>query len=614
MADNLPPVDQDRLDKALAELDNWYENALKNGGGFKSDAERQAYVDSLGDMEKHPMFATKTEDLEGNPLVDAIRAIKEEDKNNTELAIMYKDEGNEFMKIKVEDDATSSLLKKKQKNMHEAYNCYTHAMKFLEQEIVDLYYQQNPLPPSNTTTKKTLDRSIIYQNVNLLSLEQRQLFSQLYSNRAAASLTIQNYGQVKQDCTTAIQIWKENIKAYVRKSKALFSLKQYQYCAEFTHLALDIFTTAHPTNNTTTATVTSSLTEIQKQLDEIRSYYDKSATILSEQRLKLQKVYDSNWKLLLNKWLQTFHLAKTLGIKLSYFNHTPPEPLQLKNVWPQYQGKLPLLPPISAKTSRALLGESELVNITWPLLCLYPQYNQLDIIPDANITNMVAEYLAMMFPEPEEGEEKNKNQISWDEHNEYYISNLVVYLSITLTNYSIDDELEWLITCLEYYNLIVNSGGALDMLKYALKDLSSKPENKATVTSMLSNQTNREKTDRLTFNSSYSKYFHPSTIDELTSEEVQQIAHVTEENMQSFATKKSQELAPSSSKTKFSSQFYYEVHLGCSIYSILKALSQYQGLSRGILSLVIFPRNSKAHQIFLQKNQKDGVPIIPLNP
>ena len=63
-----------------------------------------------GDPMKHPMFATSSEDLAGNPLVEAIRALKEEDKSPIEIAIMYKDDAN-------------SMLKKK--DFQEAFNTYT---------------------------------------------------------------------------------------------------------------------------------------------------------------------------------------------------------------------------------------------------------------------------------------------------------------------------------------------------------------------------------------------------------------------------------------------------------------------------------------------------------
>ena len=90
-------MDTDECDDGDSSID-WIDEAIKRGMGFKSEAERKAYVDSLGDPELHPMFATNSKDLIGNPLADGIRALREEGRTDFELAIMYKDEGNELLK------------------------------------------------------------------------------------------------------------------------------------------------------------------------------------------------------------------------------------------------------------------------------------------------------------------------------------------------------------------------------------------------------------------------------------------------------------------------------------------------------------------------------------
>ena len=41
-------------------IDSWYDNALAAGMRFKSEAERQAYIKSLGDPEEHPMFCYRS--------------------------------------------------------------------------------------------------------------------------------------------------------------------------------------------------------------------------------------------------------------------------------------------------------------------------------------------------------------------------------------------------------------------------------------------------------------------------------------------------------------------------------------------------------------------------
>lgn len=65
-------------------MDDWYDRALAAGFGFKSEEEKQEYIKSIGDPMKHPLFAQTTEDLEGHPLTEAFRVLREEDKTLVE--------------------------------------------------------------------------------------------------------------------------------------------------------------------------------------------------------------------------------------------------------------------------------------------------------------------------------------------------------------------------------------------------------------------------------------------------------------------------------------------------------------------------------------------------
>eukprot|EP01035_Chromulina_nebulosa_P057858 gene57858-79278_t len=119
------------------EEDGWYEQALKEGYGFKSEQERNDYIKSLGDPMDHPLFCTSTEELEESksPLIGAFRALQEEDKTPTELASMYKEEGNHFFgearKLAVGGKVSKDNDEKYKKRLHDAHNCYTHAFTFL---------------------------------------------------------------------------------------------------------------------------------------------------------------------------------------------------------------------------------------------------------------------------------------------------------------------------------------------------------------------------------------------------------------------------------------------------------------------------------------------------
>lgn len=105
--------------------------------------------------------------MENHPLSDAFRCLREEDKSFVELAIMYKDEGNEWLK------------KPTQKDRHEAILRYCHALSFID----------NAITARESGTEAEVDKS-----VNLL-----QLKSQIINNRALVYMNGKNYGLAIKD-------------------------------------------------------------------------------------------------------------------------------------------------------------------------------------------------------------------------------------------------------------------------------------------------------------------------------------------------------------------------------------------------------------------------------
>lgn len=237
-------------------LDDWYDNAIKAGHGFKSDKEREEYIKSIGDPMMHPLFAENTEDLEGNPLAEALRALREEDKTMLEIATMYKDEGNDWLK------------KGDKKSLNDAYDRYSHALNILdgtaiaatsgasnfnaETGITELpNISQSKSIESNENEKTTI--TSFYpselqpqpQEIISISVEEKQkreeetdlLKSQIFNNRALVCLTLKNYGSCVKDADSSILFWRNNIKAYYRKCRALgkFSTATIcQYCNNIT--------------------------------------------------------------------------------------------------------------------------------------------------------------------------------------------------------------------------------------------------------------------------------------------------------------------------------------------------------------------------------------------
>lgn len=489
---------KDRLDEALEGLNNWYEQALAAGGGFKSDAERQAYVESLGDLEKHPMFARTAEDLEGHPLAEAIRQIKEEDQSLVELAIMYKDEGNEWQK------------KKDKKSLNEAYDRYTHSLGYVHK--AELARTNGQEDPKDVT-------------VDLL-----QLRSQILSNRAAVSLTLQNYGSCKRDCNLAIDSWSGNVKAHYRKCKALFALKDYAACELACLAALQV-----DTDN--------------KEIQDIhRKAQEERQTIYN----RTIRVWDAKYQELRSQWIKVWKLCQQVQASLGYFQLFNPEPLQLREQWPYREGE----------------------DIYWPVLFLYPQYNQFDVVPEANIDQMLAEQLAMMFPDHTEAP-----PAPWDKDKEYELPNLVVYLQVRQTE-RVGSLEEWLTSCIENYVKV--QSGSFDIAKYALQQLGNGQKR-------------------------HGKF---GELDALT---VERFGEIVDQDQRERAARL-HALALEEERMLHGPSHIYEVHMGCNMRRIITHAAETNALPRGVLSLVVFPRGNAAHKKFLKAIKADNRNIEILNP
>ena len=213
-------------------LDDWYDNAIKAGQGFKSDKEREDYIKSIGDPMMHPLFAECTEDLVGNPLAEGLRLLREEDKTPIEIAIMYKDEGNEWLK------------KGDKKSLNEAYDRYSHALSILDRTVsaavsgassfnaaTGVTSPSNAISPNESivpslyplevTQRKDEEKDLTNDEKRKADADENLLRSQILSNRALVSLTLLNHGSCIRDTEAALKCWSGNVKAHYRKCKSL---------------------------------------------------------------------------------------------------------------------------------------------------------------------------------------------------------------------------------------------------------------------------------------------------------------------------------------------------------------------------------------------------------
>jgi hypothetical protein len=87
--------------------------------------------------------------------------------------------------------------------------------------------------------------------------------------------------------------------------------------------------------------------------------------------------------------------------------------LQLKSVFPFYED--------GVKTTE---------NMRFPMLFLYPQYNEIDVVQAASAGDMLVAHLAVMFPELADLPAGSEAPVPWDLSQEYQVSRLVLYLAL----------------------------------------------------------------------------------------------------------------------------------------------------------------------------------------
>lgn len=270
--------------------------------------------------------------------------------------------------------------------------------------------------------------------------------------------------------------------------------------------------------------------------------------ILSDLKIKALKQVDveQKWK---DAWMIILREggAKGTDVNVGYAAANQ-QPAQLKEVLPHY-----------TETNHAV----------WPVIILYPQYGQLDVIEGLDIGDMLAMHLAEMFPEladldSDSGE--NGMAVSWDTEKEYQVSRLAVYAQLEATP-RIKTLEKWLDSCREQ--------------------------------SALRGEMEVEIND-----SAQIEFKRRSTEHELKLSYCKQI---TEEISKAKSSSSSKVEA-----VEFAKVGYLDVHLGCTFKDILKAPGHV--LPGGLLTLLVFVRNNSAHLKFLENVTKSRHGVWSLAP
>ena len=220
---------------------------------------------------------------------------------------------------------------------------------------------------------------------------------------------------------------------------------------------------------------------------------------------------------------------------------------------PQFKEILPHIVTVS--------DDIEETKVVWPMLILYPQYGQFDIIQGVGYDDMLVMHLAEMFPVIDDVEiEKNTNNhkqknpvVPWDRDGEYQVSKLVVYIKLHASK-KIQSLEEWMLACREQSAL----RGEM-------------------------NENNPE-------------------LNEKALEMFRKRAENHEKNLENDKC----------SNKLFNRIGYLDVHLGCTIKDILHTPDYV--LAGGLITLIVYVKGNKAHKKFLSDVEKSGNGIWILHP
>ena len=533
-----------------------------------------------GDPCKHPLFATSTEDLEGHPLTEAFRCLREEDKTNLELAIMYKIEGNEWSQ------------KKTKKSYIESYLRYTHAISFIDKAIIE---EENKVRDNNnyggdkdkdnsyksdgainnTTVAFNNNYDNINNNENNNIQELYILKSQLYSNRALTCYNLNNYRRCYLDCDEAIKFYSMNMKAYYRKCQAFIKLKKLNECL----LTCNEYLYHHEQQQEQRQ---------QQQHDDNDNDMTKkesssnSRDIMLKMKEQVQQMIltieknknDSNKNLLTKliiKWSYVWDICSRYNIALGYPLYSLSEPIELRECW-WYNDH-------DENNNGVVDGSSGVVDdsssmIRCPVLLHYPQYGTYDVITSACVNDCLIDHLAILFPEREDcnndqyHHQHSDRHVHWDINDEYHVSNLSIYIQLNITQ-SIASKQQWLEACMEYY--ILMQGGNIELLQIIRNERSTSSSTSTNSSGVID----------------YKKL--KSIVDK-------------RENM-FFENRNTCDCNDSRSSSNSNQIRFLEVYIGCNLLSIAKAYNISNILSRGIITLIIYPKNHHLHKIFKEQNK-----------
>lgn len=212
--------------------------------------------------------------------------------------------------------------------------------------------------------------------------ERRVERSKLWGNIAAANLQLKNNRSAAEAADHALDLWAGNLKALYRKAKACVELRRFQDAMAAAQRGLGI--------DADSKELKKLIRVAQKRFGEERKRQEAKAALALKRQQPVSELWD---------------ICRTAGAQLG-----PPDRSMAERAGNHALG--------SARPARTEEG------VAWPLLFLYPEYAQSDLIQAASGGDMLAEWVAQVLPEAGEG------RVEWDERGDYVGSKMQLFVKL----------------------------------------------------------------------------------------------------------------------------------------------------------------------------------------
>lgn len=202
------------------------------------------------------------------------------------------------------------------------------------------------------------------------------LLQSLLLNRAACNLELKNFGSVLRDCSKVLSVDSKSLKALYRSALALIALERPEEAIDCCNRAL-----VADAQNSSILSALSKAKALKERQEAKEKAKQEAAAAAKAREMKIQAALR----------------ARSILV-------------------------LPLAPGQPSLEHHPTLSNDDPPRLSVPMLFLYPQYSQSDIISSFHEDTRFTDHLEVMFP-PE------GTRPGWDLQGDYVLSNLVLYAS-----------------------------------------------------------------------------------------------------------------------------------------------------------------------------------------